>query len=102
MNQELLKARALDLQQLLLRHAQADAEAASLLAALSALIKPAIAGAIGAPLAWGDVPGAAFFSEGGLRRFSDLESAYAAFKIELTGGESPALRNLRSKMKPAC
>lgn len=43
------------------------------------------------------MPGAYFFNEGQLRQYPDLESAYADFKIEVTGGETPALRMFREE-----
>ncbi len=51
-----------------------------------------------APLPWGDIPGGRYFNEGSLRRYPELEQAFARFRIEATGGESPALRKLRGEM----
>lgn len=96
MNKVLLADAAERLAQLLGRYADVDAEAKGLQDGLSALIDDARLGGIAEPLPWGDVPGGQRFNEGGLRKYADLEAAYALFKIELTGGESPVLRNLRS------
>ena len=56
------------------------------------------AGALNAPLPWGDIPGGRYFNEGSQRRYPELEQAFARFRIEATGGESPALRKLRGEM----
>lgn len=99
MDQQQLRACAAELGQLLARHAPTDTEAADLRAALGPLLAQAMAGAVTAPLAWGEIPGARLFTEGGLRRLPELEQAYARFRIEATGGESPALRKLRGDME---
>jgi hypothetical protein len=65
---------------------------------LKAVLSDARIGRISAPIAWQDVPGDLAFADGGLRRYRDLESAYSKFKIEITGGETPALRALRDSM----
>jgi hypothetical protein len=45
------------------------------------------------------VPGGYLFSEGSLRKFRDLEEAYASFRIEIYGlADSPVLDKIR-KMK---
>ena len=51
-----------------------------------------------APLPWGDIPGGRYFNEGGLRRYAELEQAFARFRTEATGGDSPALRKLRGEI----
>ena len=56
------------------------------------------AGALNAPLPWGDIPGGRYFNEGSQRRYPELEQAFARFRIEATGAESPALRKLRGEM----
>ena len=95
MNQALIGRTAGELDQLLRRYASSDAAARALLSAIETLLDDARAGHVVAPMEWGDVPGDHAFFEGGLGRFPDLESAYASFKIEITGGETPALRALR-------
>lgn len=97
MDQQRLQASAAELEQLLARHAPAEAELAGLRQALQPLLAQALAGTLAAPLEWGEVPGGRYFSEGGLRRFPGLEQAYARFKIEATGGASPVLRQLRGE-----
>lgn len=90
-----LKRKAGQLKNLLSQYAINDAEANSLLVGLLPFINDALAEKIDDPLQWTDMPGAYLFNEGQLRRYSDLESAYADFKIEITGGESPVLREMR-------
>ena len=97
MDQVLIRKTADDLCKVLTHHAVYDAEARNLLGALSNLIKLAREGSITVPLELEAVPGAYYFTEGGLRRYRDVEEAYAAFKIEVTGGESPVLRALRAR-----
>lgn len=95
MDQVLLAASAATLENILLQYVGRDAEASALHAALAPLIEDARKGKIATPVEWRDVPGGYAFSEGRLRQYADLEQAYAAFKIEVTGGESPVLRALR-------
>ena len=98
MDQQRLQALAVELEQLLARLALADGEVADLRSALEPLLALARSGALSAPLPWGDIPGGRYFTEGGLRRYPELEQAFARFRIEATGGESPALRKLRGEM----
>lgn len=98
MDQQRLQALAAELEQLLARLAPADAEVADLRSAVEPLLALVGSGALSAPLAWGDIPGGRYFTEGSLRRYPALEQAFARFRIEATGGESPALRKLRGEM----
>ena len=98
MDQQRLQARAAELEQVLARLAPADGEVADLRSALKALLALAGSGALSAPLPWGDIPGGRYFTEGGLRQYPELEQAFARFRIEATGGESPALRKLRGEL----
>ena len=98
MDQQRLQARAAELEQLLARLALVDGEVADLRSALKALLALAGSGALSAPLPWGDIPGGRYFTEGGLRQYPELEQAFARFRIEATGGESPALRKLRGEL----
>ncbi|PHV37056.1 hypothetical protein [Janthinobacterium sp. BJB304] len=98
MDQQRLQAHAAELEQLLARLASADGEVADLRSALEPLLALAGSGALSAPLPWGDIPGGRYFTEGGLRRYPELEQAFARFRIEATGGESPALRKLRGEI----
>lgn len=97
MDQQRLQACAAELEQLLARLAPADAEVDDLRGALEPLLALAGSGALSAPLPWGDIPGGRYFTEGGLRRYPELEQVFARFRIEATGGESPALRKLRGE-----
>ena len=98
MDQQRLQALAAELEQLLARLAPADGEVADLRSAVEPLLALAGSGALSAPLAWGDIPGGRYFTEGSLRCYPALEQAFAHFRIEATGGESPALRKLRGEM----
>ena len=95
MDQQRLQASAAELEQWLARLAPADGEVADLRSALEPLLALAGSGALSAPVPWGDIPGGRYFTEGGLRQYPELEQAFARFRIEATGGESPALRKLR-------
>lgn len=95
MDQALLVASAEKLEKLLLRFSAADARVRNLHDVLTGLIDDVRNGRIVTPLEWRDVPGAYGFVEGQLRQYGDLEAAYAQFRIEITGGESPVLRALR-------
>ncbi|WP_093561164.1 hypothetical protein [Pseudoduganella namucuonensis] len=97
MDQVLLVKSAEKLEKLLAQYSPIDSEVSDLFEALSKLINDARTGKIVKPLEWRDVPGACNFSEGNLRKYDALETAYAEFKIEITGGESPLLRSLRLK-----
>lgn len=95
MNKTMLEKSAEKLERLLHQYAIGDAEVGVLLDALAKIISDARAGKISTPLAWREIPGAIWFSEGHLRKYGDLEAAFAEFRIEVTGGESPVLRKLR-------
>jgi hypothetical protein len=99
MNQVNIALSAKKLHLLLEKYTPVEPEAALLGSALSTLIEAALAGGVSAPLEWKVVPGDFFFSEGNLGKYRDLESAYAAFKIELTGGPSPVLLQLKRQMQ---
>lgn len=98
MDQQRLQTLAAELEQLLARLAPADGEVADLRSALGSLLALAGSGALSVPLPWGEIPGGRYFNEGSLRRYPELEQAFARFRIEATGGESPALRKLRGEM----
>jgi hypothetical protein len=97
MDQVLLVRSAERLEEVISKYSSADTEVRGPFESLSKLIADARAGKIVSPMEWRDVPGAYGFTEGGLQKYADLEIAYAEFKIEITGGESPFLRNLRLK-----
>ncbi|MCY0107186.1 hypothetical protein NQF78_02615 [Pseudomonas monsensis] len=87
MDQMLLRKSAECLEEVINKYAFTDADVDGLYKSLSTLIADALAGKILLPMQWGDVPGAYGFLEGGLRQYRDLETAYAIFKIEVTGGK---------------
>lgn len=92
MNNNELHAAALNLETELKAHADLDREAAELYADLKPLLKLVKEGLVTTPWEWGQIPGRYRFSERGLQAYEPLEQAFATFCIELTGGESPALR----------
>lgn len=98
MNSDELHAAALKLDTELKAHADLDREAAELYADLKPLLKLVKEGLITAPWEWGQIPGRYRFSERGLQAYEALEQAFATFCIELTGGETPALKWIREFM----
>lgn len=94
MDQVMLRESAEYLEEVISKYAS-DAKVGCLHKALSTLIADARAGTIVFPLQWNDIPGTYAFIEGGLQQYRDLETAYAKFKIEITGGESPLMKSLR-------
>ncbi|WP_058188935.1 hypothetical protein [Terracidiphilus gabretensis] len=98
MNQELLHQSAARLKELLLHYASENEDAQELLKVLFVYIQRALDGKILEPVAWNQILGGRMFEEGSLRDLPDLEAAYWSFKIEITGGESEELRELRLRM----
>ncbi len=68
-----------------------------LLEELRSLLDSAKTRSLTIPLEWGQIPGLYRYTEHGLQRYKDVEHAYASFSIEITGGESPALRNFKAE-----
>ncbi|WP_346830264.1 hypothetical protein ABDX87_24860 [Pseudomonas abietaniphila] len=99
MNLTLLKAKAIALEAQLQLHAPLDPEAIRLWSALKPLLTLAKAEQISQPLETREVPGRYLFTEKNLQQYGELEEAYATFAIELTGGETPALRAFRESMR---
>lgn len=95
MDQVLLASSAEKLETLLLQYSSVDSEVSGLFDALSGLINEARTGKIVTPMEWREVSGTYNFTEGGLSKYGALETAFAEFRIEITGGESPALKNFR-------
>jgi hypothetical protein len=95
MNVTLLKSAAIALEAQLHLHAPLDPEAIRLWSALKPLLTLAKAEQISQPLEVREVPGRYLFTERNLQQYGELEEAYARFAIEVTGGESPALRMFR-------
>lgn len=98
MNVELLKTKALQLRAAINALKATDPAAAKLSMELEHLMKMAECGQIQSPMQWRDIPGRYLFTEEGLQQYPALEHAFAEFKIELTGGESPTLARLKRQM----
>ena len=99
MNQTKIKECALSLEHLLLKYSETDDDAAGLLGALEPLISRAKSEQIDQPLSWSKIPGAYYFQERNLQQYKDLEHSYSEFCIELIGGETPFLKELRKEME---
>lgn len=95
MNIEDLQVSAVKLEEALIAFSQKDVEASALYADLKPLLKLVKDGVITTPWEWGQIPGRYRFSERGLQTYEQLEQAFATFCIELTGGETPALKWMR-------
>ena len=89
-----LKNYASKLETVLNQYSASDREVKLLSESLKDHIEMAKQGKITAPLEYQSVPGSYFFNEGNLRKYADLEEAYAEFRIEITGGETEEVRNL--------
>jgi hypothetical protein len=98
MDQAILRQRADELETILKKYAAADSDVVPLYSALKDLLDRARSGLFFKPIEWGELPGRAYFSEGSLRKYRDLESAYSEFAVEATGGETPTLRALRQQI----
>jgi hypothetical protein len=99
MNIELLKEKTLTLRATLNALKDKDLAAAALAADLEPLMFLAERGQIPTPMEWRDIPGRYLFTEQGLQQYTELEQAFAEFRIELTGGETPSLRRLKVQME---
>lgn len=99
MNKRLLKQKAEILNQLLQKYSLVNPDAESVLKSLQGLLAEAINCEISSPIEWRSIPGAYQFNEGSLRQYNDLEDAFAEFRIEVTGGESLALKMFRKASK---
>lgn len=94
MNLQKVQKSAKNLELLLLQYAKSDKEASFLYDSLKNLILDAKQGNIVNPIKYGDVPGDFYFNERNLRKYPDLESAFAKFKIELSGGKTDKIKAL--------
>ena len=100
MNIEKLKEKTLKLRSAIDALKAKDPAVTQLDLELSPLMDRAERGQIRTPLEWRDIPGRYLFTEDGLQQYAELELAFAEFKIELTGGESPTLLRLKAQMAP--
>lgn len=96
MDRMMLKESAEYLEEVISKYVS-DTKVSCLHKALSTLIADALAEKITLPVQRSDIPGSHSFIEGGLQQYPDLETAYAKFKIQLTGGERPFMQDLGSK-----
>jgi hypothetical protein len=94
MNLKEIKKCAENLELLLMKYSKNDQEAIFLYDTLKKLISKAKQGSITQPIKYSDVPGDFYFTERNLRQYPDLESAYAKFKIEITGGKTDKIKAL--------
>lgn len=99
MNLKDVESSAIELEKKLKIYSQQDHEAAELQADLQPLLNLIKSGRFNTPIQWGQIPGRYRLSEKGLQRYNDLEEAFARFSIEVTGGESPALKLFREDRK---
>lgn len=90
-----LKKTALSLEHQLNVNSKIDPEAIALYVDLKPLLDKAKAGSISELIEVGAIPGRYRFAERNLQQYGDLEEAYAKFSIEITGGETPALKYVR-------
>ena len=96
MRQDLLRDKAITLQNSLQKYASQSTEAEEALSSLRVLLKQAITGQITKEMDWKDVPCGYMFLDSELVGFTDLSEAYADFKIEVTGKyNSPVLATIR-------
>jgi hypothetical protein len=100
MDIEKLKEKTLKLRSVIDALKAIDPAVAKLDQELAPLMDRAERGQIRTPMEWRDIPGRHLFTEDGLQQYAELELAFAEFKIELTGGESPTLLRLKAQMAP--
>lgn len=98
-NTEALKQKSLKLRLVIDSLKAQDLAAMKLSVQLEPLLKAADQERIRTPMEWRDIPGGYLFTEEGLQQYVALEHAFAEFRIELTGGESPSLRKLKARMR---
>ncbi|MFA1026150.1 MULTISPECIES: hypothetical protein [Pseudomonas syringae group] len=97
MNIDKIEFSAKVLEEKLKEYAVKDNEALRFYEDLKPLLELAKSRRILSPIQWGKIPGRYRFTENGLQEYSDLEEAYAVFSIEITGGEPPFLKMLRTE-----
>ncbi|MEQ4315806.1 hypothetical protein ABNM01_22825 [Pseudomonas syringae] len=98
MDAEHLKQKTQKLREVIENLKKSDHVVEKLRAEIEPLMEMAESGMITAKLQWRDIPGRYLFTEEGLQQYSHLEHAFAEFRIELTGGETPLLRKLKREM----
>jgi hypothetical protein len=99
MNLDQIAIKAERLQSLIDQLSPQDIEVKHLGQGMTPLIDAALKREITQPMDWGDIPGRWLFDEAGLSQYRELEEAYADFKIELIGGDPPALKRFRAAVQ---
>ncbi|TWB51049.1 hypothetical protein [Nitrospirillum viridazoti] len=98
MDQERLKQSALELEDTSRRYAETDPEAKLFAGAVEGIIADVKAGKILAPMDRMTGLYKVYFFEGTLQKYRDLETAFANFDMELSGGETPEVRAILDKI----
>ncbi|HFL2185482.1 TPA: hypothetical protein ACG3DQ_000449 [Pseudomonas putida] len=93
-----LRQKSIALRVIINRLKSHDPAAMKLSVELALLLNAAKQQRIRTPMEWRDIPGSYLFTEEGLQQYADLEHAFAEFRIELSGGESPTLHKLKARM----
>ncbi|RAU47866.1 MULTISPECIES: hypothetical protein [unclassified Pseudomonas] len=99
MNTNKLKNAAVKLEEQLERYSKKDPEVMALYSDLKPLLERSKTGTLLGSIEIGQVPGRYRFTERNLQQYAELEEAYAHFSIEVTGGETLALKLFRESMK---
>ncbi|RMQ11388.1 hypothetical protein ALQ09_05230 [Pseudomonas viridiflava] len=97
-NIEHLQQKTQELREVIEDLKKSDHVVEKLRAEIEPLMKLAESGMITVKLQWRDIPGRYLFTEEGLQQYPHLEHAFAEFRIELTGGETPLLHKLKREM----
>lgn len=98
MNYQLLRERAVALGDMTRCYAEIDPEIAVFYRAMRAYLSEAEAGLLSEETGPGVLPCQFFVLEGHLKKYPELDQAYADLYIETIGGEPPALKALRERM----
>lgn len=97
MNKHELKVTAYKLRRVLAKYVASEPDIVVLDAQLQDLLERAERGHILQEVEIRDIPGYKLLTETALQGYDDLSEAYAAFYIELTGGESEALNVFKAR-----
>lgn len=84
MDYDRLKVHAQHLEEVAMRYARQDPEADLFYEAIKPWLEKATAGLISEPVEPREFPSRAFFEEGSLGKYPELESAYSKFVVEAT------------------
>lgn len=98
MNLELLREKALKLDELLKKYAPVDKEAALLQSTIDPWVQSVLAGRVKSPVPAAKIPGDRFIMESSLmEKHIDLVNAFGEFAIELSGGPPPGLLAFKAR-----